>query len=212
MAEFATLTIQRKISRRNDSIFGDLYEAKKKDQSIDIVLRREKREDDNYAKTRFVKHDSDVYYEHLPLDEAEWEKTQLRMEGDFPLEWLICFSYQEMEVIGLDMGVFQAEASVEEVIERLTFIQLEITHEFFRQRDNLIRWLRTNAHLEDRLFLCTNWIFYHEEGKYDYEFVRNVIRNRISGMRKMITCNHWSNGKVDRPMQMKARMTDQLTA
>lgn len=208
MSEYAaTLTIQKKLSRRRDPIFQALYDGKKNGETMDQAFRKEKREMDGFGKIRFIEHHTGVFYEHIPESEEEKSKVQISNEESILLEWLLCFSYDEMEVLGLDMGVFQAEASVEEVLERLEWADIPMQSEYFEKRNALMRWIRSNALLDDRIMLCSQWVFYHEESQYDYAFVRKYINNRIADMRQEVKCPHWKKGKIDRPKQMVASMT-----
>lgn len=207
MTEYATLTIQKKLSRKRDPIYQAIYDGKKNGDNMDNVFRKEKRDLNGFGSIRFIEHFTGVYYEHVPESKADQERTQLLFENDIANDWLLCFSYDEMEVIGLDMGVFQAEASVEEVLERLEWSDISMNSKYYEKRNALLRWLKANALREDRIMICSQWVFYHEEGKYDYDWVRNNINKRISEMRQEVTCPHWKKGKIDRPKQMVASMT-----
>ena len=97
-----------------------------------------------------------------------------------------------MSVIGLDLGVFQAETSVKDAIGRLRDVSLPFSSELYKKRDRLWKWLIDNASEEDYLCLCSQWIYYHPEGKYDYAFVQKDINRKISLLKKEVSCLHWT--------------------
>ncbi|WCF11640.1 hypothetical protein NDS46_30300 (plasmid) [Paenibacillus thiaminolyticus] len=215
MGEFATLTVLRKVSRRIDPIYNSIYEGKKRGESVEQILKKEKRHDLNVEKFRdihFFEQLTGIYYAFASYGQKHDLSLELRMERDIPSEWLLCFSYHEMEVLGLDMGVFQAESSVHEVMERLEWSEIQPQNELFVKRHLLIRWLKENAHIDDRLKVCSNWIFHHEEAKYDYYYVQNFINSKIAKMQKEILCPHWTKNKVERPRQLNMQdMIEQMT-
>ncbi|WPS85573.1 hypothetical protein SMD22_00500 (plasmid) [Brevibacillus halotolerans] len=205
MSEFATLTIQKKLEKgKKDEFYWNLYAAKIKGESFGNSIEKAQMDTSVFDTIRFVENKYGLFVEQVSNLQEESKTKQLRCEMDIPAEWLMCFSYPEMSVIGLDMGVFQAEAAVVEVIERLYWIEIENdSYDLFLKRDAILNWLRKNTKAEDRIHLCSNWIFYHQEGKYDYHFVRQFINNKIMALRQVVHCNHWSKSAVVRPEQMQ---------
>ncbi|ADO59666.1 hypothetical protein [Paenibacillus polymyxa] len=207
MSEFALLTIQKKLDHEKHPLYWNLYMAKKSKQSIDKVLQNEGIDSNLFGKIRFIENHQGIFVEHVSHDPEKAREQQLKCEMDVPSEWLMCFSYQDMKVIGLDMGVFEAEANMSDVFERLHWSEIENSNfDLFVKRDLLIKWLRKHSTRNDRIHLSSDWLFYHPEGKYDYEFVQRFINRRISELRKTVTCNHWSKDPLARlqPIQMTA--------
>lgn len=190
--EKATLTIQRKLlSGSSYAIYKELFKAHKKGSSFEDIIEKMVEQPDHFGTIRFVESKGGVYYEHLPKGE-NIHTHQLQFEMDIPPEWLFCFSFQEMNVIGLDMGVFQAETTVDLALRRLEWIDITTTNELYQKRRELYVWLKENARLEDRIRLCSEWIYYHPESKYDYFFVRKDINRRISLLKPQLKCSHWT--------------------
>jgi hypothetical protein len=190
--EQATLTIQRKMQNGSRySIYRELFKSHKDGGSFEEVVRKMDEEPDTFGKVRFVEGQGGVHYEHLPLGER-LSHHQLQTQMDIPAEWLFCFSFQEMNVIGLDMGVFEAYTTVEKALSRLEWMDIPSGHELYTKRRDLYVWLKDNARLEDRIRLCSEWIYYHPEGKYDYFFVRQDINRRIALLKSQLTCEHWT--------------------
>ncbi|MFF2532244.1 hypothetical protein ACFVS2_25375 [Brevibacillus sp. NPDC058079] len=205
MSEFTTLSIHKKLEKgKKDELYWSLHAAQKKDLSLDAILQKAEINPKDFGKVRFIENRHGIFVEHISNVEEVMDTQQMRCQMEIPSEWLLCFSYQEMSVIGLDMGVFQAEAQVGEVIERLCWLDINhSSYDLFLKRDALLKWIRKNANPEDRIHLCTNWIFYHPDGKYDFDFVRQHINNKILELRKMVHCNHWSKNAVVRPEQVQ---------
>jgi len=190
--EKATLTIQKKLlSGTSYAIYKELFKAHKQGTSLDGIIQRMDEQPELFGSIRFVESQGGVYFEHLPIGE-QIVSQQLQFEMDIPPEWLFCFSFQEMNVIGLDMGVFQAETTVDLALRRLEWLDIAPTHELYQKRRELYIWLKNNARLEDRIRLCSEWIYYHPESKYDYFFVRQDINRRISLLKPQLKCSHWT--------------------
>ena len=196
--ECATLTIQRKLQAGTMyAVYRDLFNHYKKNgENYEAVLRKHEEEPTSFGKIRFVENKNGVYFEHLSEDPTKRDIQQLQTTMDIPPEWLMCFSYQEMNVIGLDMGVFQAETTVEIAMERLRWADIRTNPELERKSRDLYIWLKNNARLEDRIRICSDWIYYHPEGKYDYLFVRTDINRKISMIRNQFHCPHWTKMKI----------------
>jgi hypothetical protein len=204
MCEFALLTIQKKIDKEKYPLYWNLYLAKKAGESYDRILQREGIDPAQFGKIRFVEDLRGIYVEHVSNIEAEASAQQLKREMEIASEWLMCFSFSEMNVIGLDMGVFEAGATVADALERLRWAEIaDSNFDLFVKREALIRWLKINAKSDDRIYLCSDWIFYHPDGKYDYYFVQNYINERIVGLRETVQCNQWSKNPIVRPQQVQ---------
>lgn len=190
--EQATLTIQKKLQTGTKYvIYKELFKLHKNGSPMEEVIQKMDEKPDLFGKIRFVEGQGGVYFEHLSLDER-LSTNQLQCSMDIPAEWLFCFSFQEMRVIGLDMGVFEAQTTVEKALSRLEWVDIPTNHELYAKRRELYIWLKENARLEDRIRVCSDWIYYHPEGKYDYYFVRQDINRRIALLKSQLTCDHWS--------------------
>ena len=190
--EKATLTIQKKMQNGSSyAIYKELFKAHKSGVPFDDVIQKMVEKPELFGKVQFIEKLGGVYAEHIPLG-AELAKHQLECEMDIPAEWLFCFSFQEMNVIGLDMGVFEAVTTVDMALRRLEWIDIPSSHELSIKRRDLYVWLKENARLEDRIHLSSQWIYYHPDSKYDYHFVRQDINRRISLLKSQTTCSHWT--------------------
>lgn len=193
--ERATLTIQRALRKGVQMIYSDLFRAEREDISMERIIRNHGEDPERFGKIRFTMDNGGIFYEHLPNDERI-HQNQLSFPMDIPPEWLFCFNYQEMKVIGITMGVFQANTTVELALRRLESIDIDVNSELFMRRKELYVWLKNNARLDDRIQLCSDWIYYHPEGKYDYDFVRKDINRRIALLKTQVHCEYWTNRKI----------------
>lgn len=190
--EKATLTIQQKLQAGTKyAIYKELFKSHKSGKPLEEVIQKMDEAPDLFGNIRFIEGDGGIYFEHLPVGE-QLLGNQLQCEMDIPAEWLFCFSFQEMRVIGLDMGVFEAETTVETALNRLEWIDISPNHELYMKRRELYIWLKENARLEDRIRICSEWIYYHPDSKYDYYFVRQDINRRIALLKTQLTCDHWT--------------------
>lgn len=208
MYDYPTLTIQRKLSKTSGALYWELFAAHKNGESLDAVLRRNKIEPELFGRIRFFETTGSVYYEHIPVDHTELGKVQLHSEMDIQSTWLMCFAFKDMNVLGFiyEMGVFEAATTVDYALDWLSFAEIS-DYELYQQRDQLRKWIKQNATPDDRLYMCSNWLFYHEEQKYNYDYVRNFINNRIASLKEVAHCMQWRKGQVEKPTQMKMEMT-----
>lgn len=209
MYDYATFTIQRKLSKASGALYWELFAAHKDGVSLEVVLRRNNIEPELFGKIRFFETNSVVYYEYLPTDQEELSKIRLSSDEEILSAWLLCFAFQDMEVVGLDMGVFEAGTTADYALDWLGFAEIR-DYDLKQQRDQLKRWIKENANPDDRVCMCSNWLFYHEEGKYDYDFVRNFINKRISSLKEKAHCMQWRKERVEKPKQMEMSAKKQL--
>jgi len=194
MTDYGRLIIQRRLDKNfREPIFQELYEVHLKGQSVKEYVKEKGLA--SFGNVRFIQKQGAVFYEHTEQDEVAMRREERACYMNLEPEWLICFSYSEMRVIGFDMGVFEAETSVESALERLYWSEIKGNSELDKKRNELYQWLKQNARPFDRIRLCSDWIYYSEEGTYDYEFVKKDINRRIAELKKTVRCPHWTNKK-----------------
>lgn len=199
MADFATLTIQHRLDNRgkHNRIFKEIQRFQQEPDRIHGLLQKEEIDPHTFGSFRFIQMQGGMFYEHTPLDE-EWLKAEKQFcLKNYDPSWLLCFSYQEMQVIGIDMGVFQAETTVEYAMDRLRWIDIQNNRELDKKRWELYQWLQKNALPDDRIRLCSEWIYFHNEEQYDdFKQVQQDINKRIRGLKTFATCPHWTKNNV----------------
>jgi len=189
--EQATLTIQHKMQTGTKySIYKDLFKCFKEGETFEKVVQEQADHPDDFGSVRFLEDFGSVYYEHIPNDRSIYQH-QLSFSMDIPPEWFYCFSFAEMRVVGLDMGVFEAQTTVDLAMQRLQWLDVNYDSPLYHKKNELYVWLKKHARLEDRIRLCSDWIYYHPNGKYDYDFVRLDINKRIAMLKKHVDCSHW---------------------
>lgn len=193
--DYGTLRILKKLRpEASYQVYWDLYRRKDNKEEFDSYIHRLPN-GNTFGELFFYEREDGIFIEHRMNDMFGILASEKSLENDIRPEWLLCFDYSEMKVIGITMGVFVAETTVEKALKRLEEAIIPQSEQSLdKARRELWDWLKEFAHPDDRIRCSSNWIFYSENEEYDYYYVRNFINSRIRELkRKNIVCSHWTN-------------------
>lgn len=190
--ERVTLSIRRKMTG-NPLLkrYQNLFQLQNNQEKFDKYLKSEELDETWLGELRFTTNIEGAFVEHISNDK-EVQKQNVLFANGIPDSWLIPFKYHEMKVIGLDMGVFIAEAKVSEVMMRLYHLELPFGSQMDKERNAIYRFLEKNAKADDYLILRTNWYFHRDGDMYDLFQVQDNINRRVARIKKEYPIPYWT--------------------
>lgn len=193
--DYGTLRILKKLRPEADfQVYWDLYRIEYNKEATEEYIRRLPN-GNTFGELFFHKRSDGIFVEHRKTDMFGIQESERMYESGLLPEWLMCFDYSEMEVVGITMGVFRAETTVEKALKRLEATEIpESEKVLIEARKNLWMWLKEYARPDDHIQCCSNWFFYSENEEFDFSYVRKFINSQIRELKlKHILCPHWTN-------------------
>ncbi|PLS19161.1 hypothetical protein CVD28_01775 [Bacillus sp. M6-12] len=195
MGEYASFAIWRKLDKEENELYHQLYQIKQEGGSIENYLNSIGEDVMNFPIIDFKEINHQVYYNLYPMNILELEKNMQQCKYNLLPEWLLCFTFDEMRVLGKEMGVFQAETTIQQAVERIDSLDLEDNAKWQWKRYELYCWLRVNAKPDDRIHLSSDLIYYSQEGRYDVDYVKKDINEKIKSIKEEVSVPYWNKDK-----------------
>lgn len=200
MGEYSKFAIMHKLPEDRINFFRQIYEVQQKNGNIDEFLKKKGYDLWSFGLTEFFIVKNQVFYTFTPMDIRKQMNEQRVCKYNISSEWLLCFDYKEMKVVGEEVGVFKAMTTVNNALQRLKGIQYKVDNEESRKFNDkvkdIIYFLEFNANPQtDLLMLSSDSIYYSTDGEFNNQYVRQDINKKISSVKKLVYAKNWQKAK-----------------
>ena len=193
MGEYARFVVRRKLDNL-EPVYREIYKVKDDVERKRAIIKESGQDLLQFGEPHYFERNHAVYVDKRSMHPLVSRFEEQVCKYNISTEWLLCFSYAEMNVIGLDMGVFEAETTKELALERLNNIVFPEGETKLKDKvRDLWFWIHENADDGDLIHLSSDWIYYSPDGEFNNEYVKKDINSRIKELKtRGIECPHWT--------------------
>lgn len=202
MGEYANLQVWKNLDNAKGSVFEEYYNLMQQGVEHSDIYEKLNLDIWKFGSLRFTTFEDQLYYLHESMDLLTREDTVLQWKYDIPAAWLLAFSFPEFKASSAEgseedpaFGLFNARTTGKNAMQRMASIPYEAVAK--TEKQNLIREVERLGMLlaftddEDMLTISSGMIYYSTDGKFDEDYVKKEINEKVKSVLEVLHVPHW---------------------